>query len=115
MMEVLGASFEELSNSELKKLGLKNGVKVADLRSGKFISAGIKKGFIVTEINGTTINKIEVIEKVISGTKGGVYIEGRYPNGQAAYYAFGLQKYNNSVHIIFIVQRGRSQKLINSF
>jgi len=90
MMEVLGASFEELSNSELKKLGLKNGVKVADLRSGKFISAGIKKGFIVTEINGTTINKIEDIEKVISGTKGGVYIEGRYPNGQAAYYAFGL-------------------------
>lgn len=90
MMEKLGASFEELASSDLKKLGLKNGVQVTDLRSGKLMSAGIRKGFIITEINGNEIKSIDDIEKIASTTKGGVYIEGRYPNGQAAYYAFGL-------------------------
>ncbi len=89
-MQVLGASFEELSNQKLKQMGLKNGVQITDLRSGKLMSAGIRKGFIITEINNKAISTIEEINKIISSVKGGVYIGGIYPNGQAAYYAFGL-------------------------
>ena len=50
----------------------------------------IRKGFIITEINNKAISTIEEINKIISSVKGGVYIGGIYPNGQAAYYAFGL-------------------------
>ncbi len=89
-MDVLGASFEELSKSDLKELHLSNGVQVTDLQSGKLLSAGIRKGFIITEINNTTINTIDDIEKIIKNVKGGVYVEGIYPNGRAAYYAFGM-------------------------
>jgi len=91
VMEVLGASFEELSNSDLRKLDLRNGVQVTDLRSGKLLSAGVRKGFVITEINNTPIKSIGDIEKIISGIKGGVYLGGVYPSGQAAYYAFGLE------------------------
>ena len=91
VMEVLGASFEELSSSDLRKLNLRNGVQVTDLRSGKLLSAGIRKGFIITEINNTPVKSIGDIEKIVAGIKGGVYLGGVYPSGQAAYYAFGLE------------------------
>ncbi|MBO4773052.1 MAG: Do family serine endopeptidase [Bacteroidales bacterium] len=90
-MDLLGASFEELSKEDLKELDLSYGVQVTDLQSGKMMSAGIRKGFIITQINNTPIKKVEDIEKIISNTKGGVYIEGEYPNGRPAYYAFGMK------------------------
>lgn len=90
MMEILGASFEEMQSSDLKRLGIKAGVQVTDLRSGKLLSAGVRKGFIITEINNSPVKTIDDIEKIIKNVKGGVYIGGIYPSGQAAYYAFGM-------------------------
>ena len=89
-LEMLGASFEELSKDDLKKYHITNGVQVAEINSGKLLSAGVRKGFIITEINGTAITSISDIQRMIEKTKGGVFIEGKYPNGKAAYYAFGL-------------------------
>lgn len=91
LMETLGASFEELQASDLKKYGLKNGVQVKSVKSGKFMRAGIGENFIITEINGTRVSKISDIEQIINSSRGGVYIEGQYPNGRAGYYAFGIK------------------------
>ena len=91
MLEMLGASFEELQASDLKKYGLKNGVQVKSVKSGKFMRAGIGEDFIITEINGQKISKISDIEQAINASRGGVYIEGQYPNGKAGYYAFGIK------------------------
>lgn len=90
-MDMLGASFEELSKEDLYDLGLKYGVQITDLQSGKMMSAGIRKGFIITQINNTAIKSVEDIEKVIGDIKGGVYVEGIYPNGRPGYYAFGMK------------------------
>ena len=90
-IDILGVSFEELSKSELKELGIKNGVQVTDLQSGKLLNAGIRKGFIITSINNVLITKIDDIENVISRAEGGVFVEGIYPNGKRAYYAFGMK------------------------
>jgi len=90
-MDLLGASFEQLSKEDLRELDLPYGVQVTDLQSGKMMSAGIRKGFIITQINNTPIKDVDDIEKIISNTKGGVYIEGEYPNGRPAYYAFGMK------------------------
>ncbi|MCQ2974340.1 MAG: Do family serine endopeptidase [Bacteroidales bacterium] len=89
-LEVLGASFEELSKDDLKALGIKNGVKVTDINSGKLMSAGVRKGFVIVTINGNNVNSIQDIQRIIETTKGGVFIEGVYPNGKAGYFAFGL-------------------------
>lgn len=91
-MDLLGASFEELSKEDLEELDLKYGVQVTDLQSGKLMSAGVRKGFIITTINNTPIKSVDDIEKIIENTKGGVYIEGEYPSGRPGYYAFGMNK-----------------------
>ena len=90
-MDLLGASFEPLSKEELEDYDLRYGVQVTDLQSGKLMSAGVRKGFIITSINNTPIKTTDDIEKIISNAKGGVYIEGEYPNGRPGYYAFGMK------------------------
>ena len=90
-MDLLGASFEPLSKEELENYDLRYGVQVTDLQSGKLMSAGVRKGFIITSINNTPIKTTDDIEKIINNAKGGVYIEGEYPNGRPGYYAFGMK------------------------
>jgi serine protease Do len=89
-VEVLGASFGEVTSQERKSLGIRNGVKVVQVTTGKFRSAGIKEGFIITQINNTLVSSPGDIEKIVNNTAGGVYIEGVYPDGLVAYYAVRL-------------------------
>lgn len=87
---ILGARFETLTTEELQKLGIKYGVKVVELKAGKLRAEGVKEGFIITQVNNKPVHTVEDLQKYIDNTKGGVYIEGVYPNGVVAYYAFGM-------------------------
>jgi Do/DeqQ family serine protease len=89
-ISALGASFDELTSSEKRNLGIKNGVKVVGVSSGKFRSEGIKEGYIITQINNRSVNSLKDIEKIVEESEGGIYIEGIYPNGLIAYYAIEL-------------------------
>jgi len=90
-VELLGATFEELTDQDKIDLKIKSGVKVVDLKAGKFLKAGIKIGFIVTTVNDKAVTTASDIEKEINSARGGVYIEGVYPDGTISYYAFGLR------------------------
>lgn len=87
---ILGASFEPVGNKLKEKLGLKYGVKITDIKSGKLMKAGVKKGYIITLMNRQPIKSAEDIKRVLNKVQGGVMIEGIYPDGTTAYYAFGL-------------------------
>lgn len=89
-VEVLGASFEPLPENEKQRLRLGHGVKVKTLTAGKLLSKGVREGYIITKINNTNIYTVEDIEKALKESDGAVFIEGIYPNGTVAYYAFGL-------------------------
>jgi len=89
-IDVLGASFGEVSSQERKTLGINNGVKVIQLTTGKFRNAGIREGFIITQINNTAVNTPKEVEKVINNSQGGMYVEGIYPDGLVAYYSVRL-------------------------
>ncbi|HCI58354.1 MAG TPA: deoxyribonuclease HsdR, partial [Bacteroidetes bacterium] len=89
-VNMMGAEFGEVTDKEKKQLGISNGVKVAGLQSGKLRSAGIREGFIITSIDNKKINSPDDIESALANKKGGVLIEGVYPNGMRAYYGFGL-------------------------
>ena len=89
-MEVLGASFGELSAQERKNLGINSGVRVVQLSTGKFRSAGIKEGFIITQINNTAVSNPSDVEKILNKSQGGMYVEGIYPDGLVAYYSVRL-------------------------
>lgn len=89
-ISLLGASFEPATSTELKKLKLEYGVKVANLTAGKLMKAGIRQGFIITRINNSPIRTVDDIKNVLDKVDGGVYVEGVYPDGMVAYYAFGM-------------------------
>lgn len=88
---ILGARFTEVTTNEKTELGIKNGVKIAELTDGKLKSEGVRTGFVITRINNQTVNSAADVERILKGITGGVYIEGVYPNGVVAYYAFGIK------------------------
>jgi Do/DeqQ family serine protease len=87
---ILGAKLVELDSNEKKELGIGNGVKVSELSTGKLRAEGVREGFIITRINNKSVETVEEVRKILESSKGGIYIEGIYPNGVVAYYAFGL-------------------------
>ena len=90
VLSLLGANFESLSESDVKRLGLNGGVKITALGAGKLRSAGIKEGFIITSIDKKKISSLDDVKVALENKEGGVLIEGIYTNGMKAYYAFGL-------------------------
>lgn len=89
-IDKLGATFEPITNEDKDNLGISYGMKISKLKPGKLMNKGIREGFIITEIDKNPIKSSVDIEVALSGKKGGVLIEGIYPNGQRAYFAIGL-------------------------
>lgn len=89
VVRALGATFEPASTEELKRLRITNGLKVKTLSEGKLASSGIKEGFIITSIDKKSVTDADDLS-FLETKKGGVLIEGVYPNGFRAYYGFGL-------------------------
>lgn len=90
VLSILGANFESITESDMKRLGLDGGVKITSLDAGKLRSAGIKEGFIITAIDKKKIDSLDDVKNALDNKEGGVLIEGIYTNGMKAYYAFGL-------------------------
>ena len=60
----LGCAFLALSDDEKEELGVNGGVKVTGLKDGKFKKAGIKEGFIITEINNSRVSSQDDVEEI---------------------------------------------------
>jgi Do/DeqQ family serine protease len=88
--EILGAYLEPVSKNEMQKLRISNGLKVKQLKPGKLLYAGVREGFIITKIDRKPVYTFNDVEKILKNKNGGVLIEGIYPNGQKAYYGFGV-------------------------
>ncbi len=90
IVSALGATFESVNVSDMKKMSIQNGLRIRKLNAGKLLSAGIQEGFIITSIDKKKISTIEDLKTALENKKGGVLIEGIYPNGMRAYYGFGM-------------------------
>lgn len=91
LINVLGASFDNVSSDEQKKLNISGGAKISRIWSGKLMSAGVQEGFIITRIDRQAVKDKNDVKKYLEGKKGGVLIEGIYPNGKERYYGFGME------------------------
>ena len=89
-LEQLGATFTSVPNNLRAKLGLRSGLQVEELKDGLLSNAGIKKGFIITQVDKKPVRSVEELMSLLQNTDGGILIEGIYPNGMRAYYGFGL-------------------------
>ncbi|WP_210486529.1 Do family serine endopeptidase [Rufibacter aurantiacus] len=89
-MTIDGAKFEAASKQELNKLDIPGGVKITGVEESAFAETGMKDGFIITSIDKAPTNAPQDVDKVLKGTRrGGLLIEGVYPDGRRAYYALG--------------------------
>jgi Do/DeqQ family serine protease len=86
----LGATFEQITAEDKANYGIDYGIKVSELRQGKLMNKGVREGFIITDIDKTPIRSGDDLKNVLKNKKGGVLIEGVFPNGQRAYFAIGL-------------------------
>lgn len=86
----LGATLQPVSADELRKLGIRSGVKVTSVGKGKLQNAGVRDGFIITRVDRREVGSTEDLANLLDRKTGGVLIEGVYPNGLTAYYGFGL-------------------------
>lgn len=90
VLEILGASFEELSDREKQSLGINNGLRVKSVKEGKFAKVGIREGFVLTSVNKKPVSSVNDIASILKESEGGVIIEGVDRNGSKSYYAFGM-------------------------
>jgi len=90
VIDILGASFEPLSEREKQSLGIENGVRVKSVKEGKFMKVGIQEGFILTMVNKKPVSSVKDITSILKESEGGVIIEGVDRKGSRSYFAFGM-------------------------
>ncbi len=84
-----GAVFKAADDKNLEKLDLRGGVVIDQVGDGKWKTAGIKPGFIITHVNKTPVDNVDQVLEILRNRRGGNLIEGMYPNGEERYYAIG--------------------------
>lgn len=93
----LGCAFMKVSSETKQHLGISNGVQVQGLKAGAFKEAGVKDGFIITEINDQPVNSTDDVEyaynQVMKGSEDSkvLFLKGIYPTGKKYYYAVNLE------------------------
>ncbi len=83
-----GATFENIPESESRRLGIYGGVKITDVQSGKWKEAGIKEGFIITEIDKTRVQNVDELRAILEFKVGErINILGISADGERTYYS----------------------------
>ncbi|QHL88771.1 Do family serine endopeptidase [Nibribacter ruber] len=89
-MTIDGAKFEAASKKDLNSLDITGGVRISGVEKSAFADSGIKDGFIITQIDKKPTSAPEDVNEILKSTRrGGLLIEGVYPDGRRAYYAIG--------------------------
>ncbi len=73
-----------------EKLELPGGVQVTEIESGPLQSAGMREGFIIVGINNQLVQQPSHVLQLLEDYSGNVVIQGVYPDGSSATYAFNM-------------------------
>ncbi len=85
-VESLGGTFGEVSAKSKKELKIDAGLQVLSIKEGGLLSkARIRRGFIITHINGRSIGSVNDMARITSKI---TTIDGVYPDGSRQGYSF---------------------------
>ena len=88
---ILGAKIVPLTKEDQYRYRLNKGVKIQELKNGKFKSAGLSEGYIIVKVNNQVISGIDDLERAIKAAgDDGVFITAVSPRGRVEYFAFSL-------------------------
>ncbi len=94
----LGCAFMKLSDDTKRKLGISSGVQVQGVKNGAFRDAGVKDGFVITEINNYSVRSSDDVERIYNAIMKSddedkvMFLTGLYPSGRKYYYAVNLSE-----------------------
>ena len=87
--EFYGAKLKAADPQTLKALGLKAGVEIVSLGSGKMADAGAREGGIIAYVNGKSVSKPEEVVALAKKADRAIYVEGVDKSGRSFYFGFG--------------------------
>ncbi len=86
-----GASLAVPSKEKLARLGLKGGVEIVSVGSGKMQDAGAQEGFIIQYVNDQPVSKPQDVIDLAKKSKRAIFIEGVTAGGRSGYFGFGKE------------------------
>jgi hypothetical protein len=89
-INLFGAQLRKASDELLEKYDLKQGIEVVSVEEGKFKSAGIRPGFVITHINQYPVKEPADTLNIIERSRRSLLIEGQYSDKRVLYYGIGL-------------------------
>ena len=93
-MDVLGAEFKELTDSQKKTFNMSYGVQVSKLKNGLLKDAGMPDNFIILRINNQNIKSVSDIEACFRTAQASdeqtMWIWGKTPAGRQMSFAVSL-------------------------
>ncbi len=87
--DVFGAKLETLGSSDMRSLNVDNGVKVKELTDGKFKDLGIKRGYVILNINGKKVRTPSDVREYSDNGRTLKSIGGIQSDGTIFSYQFG--------------------------
>lgn len=87
-IELEGAKFRNIDALERSRLGIEGGVRLTDIDDGVWEESGLKKGFIITEIDKSDVGSVEEFEQILNRKQGEkILVLGVMPNGSKSYFS----------------------------
>ena len=77
-----GLMLQPINQNEMSRLNIKNGLKIVEIRQGRFMNSGVPVDFVITKVNGYAVNNKSELENALKNTRSRrTTIEGVFPNG----------------------------------
>ena len=65
----------------MSRLNINAGLKIVEIRQGRFMNSGVPVDFVITKVNGYAVNSKTDLENALGVRSRRTTIEGIYPNG----------------------------------
>ena len=77
-----GLMLQPIDNNDMSRLNIKSGLKIVEIRQGRFMNSGVPVDFVITKVNGFSVNDKTELENALKSCRNRrTTIEGVYPNG----------------------------------
>lgn len=85
----LGLMLQPVNQNDMSRLNIKSGLKIVEIRQGRFMGSGITEGFVITKVNGNAVNSKTDLENALKNNRSRrTSMEGVYPNGMVVNFYF---------------------------
>ena len=77
-----GLMLQPISQNDMSRLNIRNGLRIVEIRQGRFMNSGVPVDFVIVKVNGYAVNSKNDLENALKNNRSRrTTIEGVFPNG----------------------------------